>query len=104
MHHKFLFALAGVFLAVAMVVPIVAFKLQADSDADDISNLINNPSQGTGPNATYVDPFEVNESHSNTLITVLVVDVVFIVLFIVMLYLGINHYHGQYDKTPETAA
>lgn len=40
MHHKVLFALAGAFLAVAMVVPIVAFKLQADSDADDISDLI----------------------------------------------------------------
>jgi hypothetical protein len=101
MHHKFLFTLAGIFLAVALIVPTVVFIMQADSDADDISNLINNPSQGTGPNATFTDLNEVNESHANTILLVVVVDVVFVILSVLLLYLGINHYHGQYDKSDE---
>ncbi len=104
MHHKFLFTLAGIFLAVALIFPAVAFTLQADRDADAISQFINNPSQGTGPNATFTDPNEVNENHANTVILVLVVDVIFVSLFIVTIYFGINHYHGQYDKTKEPAA
>jgi hypothetical protein len=102
MHHKFYFILAGIFLAVAFIVPTVAFILQAQRDSDDIWNIINNPSQGTGPNTTLVDPDQVNENHSNTIILVMVVDVVFVSLFIIMIYLGINHYHGQYDKPKGT--
>jgi hypothetical protein len=49
-----------------------------------------------------VDPFVVAAEHYNTLVLVLVVEVVFITLAIVMVYLGINHYHGQYDKLKET--
>jgi hypothetical protein len=104
MHHIILFALAGIFLAVALIFPAVAFTLQADRDADAISQFINDPSQGTGPNATFTDPNEVNEDHTNTVILVLVVEVVFVSLFIVMMYLGINHYHGQYDEPKKEEA
>jgi preprotein translocase subunit SecG len=102
MHHKFLFTLAGIFLAIAFIVPTVAFTLQAQSDIEDISQLTNEPGHVTGPNVTAVDPFVVAAEHYNTLVLVLVVEVVFITLAIVMVYLGINHYHGQYDKLKET--
>ncbi len=98
MHHKYIFTLAGIFLVVALVVPIVTFALQADQDVDNILQHINNPSQGTGPNVTYINPDEVAENHYNTIIFVVAIEVVFVSLFIVMLYIGINHYHGQLDK------
>lgn len=103
MHHKFLFTLAGIFLAVALIVPTVAFIIQANRDADALL-IYDNPSQGTGPNTSLTDPSELNEDHTNTIILVLIIDVVFVSLFIVLIYLGINHYHGQYDKTKEPTA
>ncbi len=102
MHHKFLFTLAGIFLAVAFIVSTVTFVLQAQVDVENYSGLINDPSQVTAPNVTYPDPFELAASHSSTTIFVLVVEVVFISLFVVCLYLGINHYHGQYEKNKNT--
>jgi len=98
MHHKFLFALAGIFLLIAFVVPIVLYTLQAGDDVKNYSDLINDPSQVTSPNSSLTEPSEVAQRHTNTTIIVIVVEVVFVSLFIVMVYLGINHYHGQLDK------
>ncbi|MGD6808650.1 MAG: hypothetical protein ACQCN3_03030 [Candidatus Bathyarchaeia archaeon] len=104
MHHKFLFTLAGIFLAVAVITPIVALAQANQGVIGILQNNTNDPSQGTGPNVTNVDPGQVVEDQTNTLILVMIIEVVFISLFIVMLYLGINHYHGQYDKPQTTAS
>ena len=102
MHRKGVFALAGVFLAVALITPPIVLFWQADNDLDNYSRLINNPSQGTtGFNATFTDLNELNESHLNAYIIVLSVDSVFVILFAITLYYGINHYHGELDK-PKT--
>lgn len=85
-------------MAVAIIVPVVTFALQADQDLDNLSRQINDPSQGTAPNMTFVDPAEVAENHANTILFVVVIEVVFLILFVAALYLGINHYHGQLDK------
>jgi uncharacterized membrane protein (UPF0182 family) len=98
MHKKAVFALAGVFLAIALIVPPIVLLTQADNDLDNYANLINNPSQVTGGNATFTDVFELNESHQTAFIIVLVVEVVFIALFVVTVWFGINHYHGELDS------
>lgn len=98
MHHKFLFTLAGIFLLIAFVVPTVLYTLQASEDVKNYSDLINDPSQVTSPNSSLTEPSEVAQRHTNTTITVIIVEVVFISLFVVFVYLGISHYHGQLDK------
>ncbi len=104
MHRKGVFVLAGVFIAVALITPPIVLFWQADNDLDNYSRLINNPSQGTsGLNATFTDVTELNESHQTAFIIVLVVDVVFVLLFAVTIYYGINHYHGELDKPTKSS-
>ncbi len=47
MHRKAVFALAGVFLAIAAIVPPVIFILQADNDLDNLIIIRNNPGMET---------------------------------------------------------
>ena len=90
MHRKGVFALAGVFLAVAVVVPFVIFALQA---ANDLIIIQNPAGMQTNGNITTVTPEQVQQSHTNTLIIVGVVVVVFVLLFIITMYYGIKHVH-----------
>lgn len=94
MHYKKTFALAGVFLAIAIIVPAVIFSLQAQNDL----MVIQNPSgMETGGNNNVTAGFQqIQESHTNNLIIVLVVDVVFVSLFIVTMYFGIRHIHPSH--------
>ncbi len=92
MHRKAVFALAGVFLAVALVVPPVILVLQADNDLDNYIIAQNPTSHQTSGNIT-VTPDEIAENHQNNLIIIAVVEVVFVPLFVVTLYYGINHPH-----------
>lgn len=90
MHYKKIFAIAGIFLAVAIIVPTVIFSLQAQSDLI----IIQNPKgMQTGGNVTLPTPQQVQDSHTNNLIMVLVVEAVFLPLFIVAMYFGIKHIH-----------
>jgi hypothetical protein len=86
------------FLAIALIVPPIVLLTQADNDLDNYANLINNPSQVTGGNATFTDVFELNESHQTAFIIVLVVEDVFVTLFVVIVWFGINHYHDELDS------
>jgi hypothetical protein len=98
MHHKILFALAGVFLAVALIFPPAMFAVTNDNDLDNYVKYFVNPGMVTGGNATILD--QIHENNTNAYIIVLVVEVIFVSLFIVTVYSGINHYHGQYSKNP----
>jgi hypothetical protein len=90
MHYKKTFALAGIFLAVAIIVPVVIFSLQAQNDLI----IIQNPTgMQTGGNVTLLTPQPVQESHTNNLIIVLVVEAVFLPLFVIAMYFGIKHFH-----------
>ncbi|XHH09815.1 MAG: hypothetical protein ACFCUE_04090 [Candidatus Bathyarchaeia archaeon] len=102
MHHKFLFTLAGIFLAIAFIVPGVVFTLQANRDLESITQISQSPGHSTGPNITVADPFAVAQEHYNTTVFVIIIEVVFISLAVLMIFLGINHYHGQYDKQKKT--
>jgi hypothetical protein len=96
MHRKKVFALAGVFLAVALVSTPVILLLQADSDLDNLIITQNPKSQATGGNVTYLTPEEIQENNTNALILVVVIDVIFITLFVVTLFYGIKHAHPEH--------
>ncbi|MDR0470184.1 MAG: hypothetical protein LBH79_00470 [Nitrososphaerota archaeon] len=93
MHHKGIFVLAGVFLAVALVVPVVVFILQAP----DGLIITENPSgMETGGDLPTVPVQPVQQGYVMTLFVVIVVEVVFISLFIVAIYYGIRHVHSYH--------
>jgi hypothetical protein len=85
MHYKKTFALAGVFLAVAIVFPIVVFYFEG---ANDLIIIQNPNGMQTGGNFQ-----QLQSTHTNNLILIIVVDAVFISLFIVTMYYGIRHIH-----------
>ncbi len=93
MHNKAVFAVAGVFLAVAVVVPTVIFILQAQNDLI----VIQNPTGMYTGNVSGVPTVgQIQASHQNTLIIVAVIEVVFVALFVVTVYYGINHIHPSH--------
>ena len=96
MHRKAVFALAGVFLAVALVVPPVILLLQADSDLDNLIIAQNPTGLQTNGNITVPTSDEVQEGHTTNLIIIAIVEVVFVPLFVVTLYYGINHTHNEH--------
>lgn len=77
-------------MAVAIVVPLVIFAMQAANDLI----IIQNPSgMQTNGNVSGTTPEQVQQGHTNTLIIVGVIVVVFVVLFIITMYYGIKHVH-----------
>ncbi len=96
MHRKAVFFLAGVFLVVALVVPPIVLILQADKDLDNYTIIANPNGLQTNGNITTLTPAEIQENHTNTFIIVTIVEAVFVTLFAVTLYYGINHPHPQH--------
>ena len=96
MHRKAVFVLAGVFLVIALVVPPLIFILQADKDLDNIIVVKDNPGLETSGNVTITD--QTSENHTNNIIIAGIIYAVFIPLFAVTLYYGINHPHPHLKK------
>ena len=93
MHRKAVFVLAGVFLAVALIVPPLIFVLQADHDLDNLIIARDNPGLVTSGNATITD--ETTENHNTNIIYAAIIEAVFVPLFAVAMYYGINHPHPR---------
>jgi hypothetical protein len=86
MQRRGVFVLAGVFLVAAIVVPIVFFALEANGTLDNI--IVQNPSgMQTGGNPTG-SPEDVAARRTNNLLVLVLLEVVFIALFIVTVYYG----------------
>ncbi len=94
MHKKPVFVLAGIFLAVALIVPPVILLIQSDQDLDNYIIVRNDPGLVTSGNTTFIS--EVNERHQNNFLIVAVTEVIFLPLFLVTLYLGIRHTHPEH--------
>ncbi len=88
-HRKAVFALAGVFLAVALVAPPVVLLIQADQDLDNIIIAQDNPALATSGNVTIAQ--ETSERHQVNFMIILIVEVVFVILFAVTMYYGISY-------------
>lgn len=100
MHRKGVFAIAAVFLAVALVAPPIILIYNASSDFNALIAERNNPSQGTGGNTTFTE--QLNGRRSTIYLIVAVIEAVFVILFLITAWIGINHYHGELDK-PKTS-
>jgi hypothetical protein len=95
MHRKPIFVLAGIFLAVALIVPPVVLVLQANSAIDNYSIAQNPDSHSTG-GVIALSPEQLQQNRTTTLIIVAVIEVVFALLFAVTLWFGINHPHPEH--------
>ena len=96
MHRKGVFAIAAVFLAVALIAPPVIWIYNVSSDFDALIAEENNPSQVTGGNTTFVEEF--NGRRATLYIIVALIEAVFVILFLITAWIGINHYHGELDE------
>ncbi len=94
MHRKPIFILAGIFLAVALIVPPVILLIQSDQDLDNYIIVRDDPGLVTSGNTTFIN--EVNESHQTNLLIVLIFEVIFLPLFLVTMYYGIKHTHPEH--------
>lgn len=94
MHRKAVFFLAGVFLVVALVVPPVLLILQSDHDLDNFIIAQNPNGLQTNGNITITD--EIGENNQSTYTIAAVIEVVFVSLFAVTMYYGINHKHPEH--------
>jgi hypothetical protein len=89
MHQKAVFALAGFFLAVALVVPPVILLIQADQDLDNLIVVQDNPALATSGNITIAQ--ETSERHQANLLIIIIIEIVFVILFAVTMYYDISH-------------
>ena len=85
MHNKKFFVLAGVFLAVALSAPPVILYFEGASELVAYENT----GHQTAGNMTFLE--QVQQSRQNAYILVAAVEAVFVLLFVVTMYYGINH-------------
>jgi hypothetical protein len=92
MHHKKIFALAGVFLAVALSAPPLILYLEGTSELVAYENT----GHQTEGNLTFLE--QIQQSRQSAYILVVVVEAFFVLLFVVTIYYGINHLPHTGDK------
>ncbi len=95
MHRKRIFALAAVFLVVALVVPPVIVILQANNTIYKYIIPGTTPTQGSNNITITITPHE-RENYNNALTLAAIIEVIFIVLFAITIYYGINHTHPEH--------
>jgi hypothetical protein len=98
MHRKAVFFLAGIFLVVALVVPPAILISQSNNDLDNYILSQNPNSYQTTGNVTALTPEQIQENHSTTFILTAIIEAVFIILFALTLYIGINHPHPHPER------
>jgi hypothetical protein len=95
MHRKLVFALAAVFLAIALITPPTLLILQADKDFNNYSSARNNPGLETAGNATSAI-YQMHGDLDKTFTEIAVIEPVFVILFAVTVWFGIKHTHPEH--------
>jgi hypothetical protein len=72
-----------------LVTPPVILLIQADLDLNNIIVVQDNPALATSGNVTISE--ETSERHQANFLLILVVEVIFVILFVITMYYGINH-------------
>lgn len=93
MHRKRVFTIAAVFLVIALVVPPAFVVLSVNSTIYKYLIPGVTPTEGS-PTIRITNPDA--RSYTMTILTAALIEVIFIALFIVFLYIGINHTHPQH--------
>jgi hypothetical protein len=95
MHRKRIFLLAAVFLVVALVVPPVIVILQTNNTIYKYIIPGNNPVQGATNITIVITPHE-RANYNMAIILAAIIEVIFIVLFVITVFYGINHTHPEH--------
>jgi hypothetical protein len=95
MHRKVVFALAAVFLIVALTVPPTIVILQSNNTIYKYLVPTMNPAQGN-TNVTIIVTPQQRENFNNAIIIAAIIEVVFILAFSTTIYYGINHTHPEH--------
>jgi hypothetical protein len=95
MHRKKIFLLAAVFLVVALVVPPVIVILQADNTIYKYIIPGVSPTQGSDNITITITPTE-RSNYNNAVILAAIIGVIFILLFVITMFYGINHTHPEH--------
>jgi hypothetical protein len=81
------FVLAGIFLGIALIGPPIALITQSDADIDDIINQGPNLADETQTQGFIED---IQDRHRNIFTIVLIVEIVCVVLFAILLWIGLT--------------
>jgi hypothetical protein len=95
MHRKLVFLLAAVFLVVALAVPPALVILQTNNTAYKYIIPGTSPTQGSDNITITITPTE-RTNYNTAIDEAVVIGVVFIVLFAVTIFYGINHTHPKH--------
>jgi len=96
MHRKVVFALATVFLVVALVVPPTLVILQTNNTIYKYIIPGTSPVQAGPTNITITITPQERTNFNNAIIIAVIIEVVFILLFVVTVFYGINHTHPEH--------
>ncbi len=96
MHRKAVFSLAAVFLVVALVVPPAIVILQTNNTIYKYIIPGNSPVQGATNITLTITPKD-RSSYNNAILIAVIIEIVFIILFVVIMYTGINHTHPEHQ-------
>ena len=95
MHRKLVFSLAAVFLIVALVVPPAIVILQTNNTIYKYIIPGTNPTQGSTNITITISPQERN-NFNTAVFDAAIIEAVFIILFAVTIYFGVNHPHPDH--------
>jgi len=95
MHRKPVFALAAVFLVVALVIPPALVILQTNNTIYKYIVPGTSPTQGS-TNITITITQTDRQNYNSAVELALIIEAVFIALFAVTLFYGINHTHPEH--------
>ena len=97
MHRKLVFSVAAVFLIIALVIPPSIVILETNNTVYKYIIPGVTPSQGSTNVTITVTPQQ--RDNFNTAITIaLIIEAIFIVLFSITIYVGINHTHPDHKS------
>ncbi|MGD0204455.1 MAG: hypothetical protein ABSC20_11190 [Candidatus Bathyarchaeia archaeon] len=88
-HRKPVFALAAVFLAIALVAPPIILMLQADKDFNNYVSARNNPGLSASGNATS-EIYTMHEHLQTTFTLIVIIEAIFVTLFAITIWFGIS--------------
>jgi len=95
MHRKRVFALAAVFLIIALTIPPAIVVLSANNSIYKYIIPGTNPTQGS-PTVQINLTNQERQSFQTAVIIAAVIEVIFLALFIVAIYYGFNHTHPEH--------
>ena len=95
MHRKLVFLLAAVFLVIALVVPPALVILQTNNTVYKYIIPGTNPTQSSDNITITITPTE-RANYNRAFDEAIIIGVVFIIMFSVTIFYGINHTHPKH--------